>query len=185
MLKYWFAWLLFFAFASAIAGKIDSSKVYDKKYHLLADSSFQITKKQYKKFVLIEDSLTKNVLDSSTYDEVYRENRVNYNAVVSFQLDGNGHFNDIKIEKFTSSSNSKIELNVNSRPFKLMITDALKKNNGRYTEFKACKNKTEKYFLAFSFIVGENDEKYLKTGWLFYQRKKVSGSTGQQTIWKD
>ena len=141
-----------------------SSLIYKGNGQLIADTNFRITKNQLLKFSLVEDKLTKQILDSLKIHPILLENNILFDVVISFTVDEHSCFSNLHIEK----SSFKHEL-MNSG-FQFMFGNAILQNSCKFKKdgFKSDKNKCEKYYLPIHFDTSKND-RVIKNGWFYYQ----------------
>lgn len=140
------------------------SKLYNTKGELFADTTLTITKKQLNKWIVIEDTLTKRILDKLHYPQLNLEAEVSGKVIISFTLDTSGNFNDFKLENFICVSDDSSHTITKS--FKKSAVSATNYYSS-YFGFKSDKKSIEKYYLPFDFIVPSKvTERIIKKGWL-------------------
>lgn len=156
--------LLFF-----VAFCIAESQIYDKHGRLLVDSTFQISKKQLKKFSVIEQPFADSLLKIIKYPPVYQENEINFDVILSFYLNDRGRLDSVKIEKINSDV-------VKAKYIIDWLRSTLIMSDNNFSEaFKARKSKSEKYYLPLKFVLDKDAGMTgIISGWVLKKQKKIA-----------
>ena len=145
-----------------------TSKLYNTKGGLLADTSFKITKQQLTKWIKIEDTLTKNILNRLIYPTILFENEISGLFIISFTVDTGGIFNNFNIEKYFDKMSKDTLQKEHIKMFAFNSTISIKYYSGQF-EKKGFKTKkgSEKYYLPFDFRTNHDSTiRQIKKGWL-------------------
>ncbi len=165
--------LFFILFSNSLSLRsqtVSTSKLFDIKRQLIADSNVRLTKKQFNKWLLIEDTLTKLILDKLYYPQVEEESGESGKIIISFSLDENGGFSNFKLMNYSFISNDSTYYSVTS--FKKSAIFATKTYSAIFSQkgFKTEKKKVETYYLPIRFYLGTKVEKSIKDGWLTFEK---------------
>ena len=171
--------LLFFAFSfinsisnGAENNDLVSSLIYKSNGQLIADTNFRIPRKQLIKFSKIEPKLSKQILDSLRIANVFLENGISFEVIISLTVNKHSCFSNFKIEKTTiPGTNDKkvIELCTESVKEKsdTMFFNPIQQYSCK-NELRAGKKRYEKYYFPIKFECVKN-KREIKNGWLYYQ----------------
>lgn len=169
----------------AFAGNRVSSKLYNKKGQLIADTNFIISKKQLKKFNTIEDSLIKKLILNLTQPPAFiNKNDSSLEYIISFTLDQDGKFNNLHLVKISTPDQTLIFKDIPNEiqtQFSNLYLKMIQKNEAEFKrkKFKSAKGKTEEYYLPFKFqsFLNSPFKKQIINGWLFFERVKLGPTT--------
>lgn len=128
-----------------------TSILYDESGVLRANSSFKIPATQLQKWLVVEDTLLKKILNELHYPlELYEIGGVG-KVIISFTVDENGKFNDFRFETYQYGLGDRYNLFIGAC-FNAVLSSS---GNDLPSEFYA-DNKLEKYYLPFNFEIVEN-----------------------------
>lgn len=164
-----------------------ASKLYDSKGRLLADTTFIITKSQLAKWTAIEDTLTKIILNRLEYPIMEYYNAISGKFIISFRLDTDGKFNDLRSTKADDNLPDSIHSSWNTRFLKSCFETTIF-FSGRFLKngFRSGKKNVEQYYLPFCFIVySKTNAKQIKNGWLTIENKEPEVIQPTQNIKAD
>lgn len=128
--------------------------LYNNSGTLKADTLFRMEKEQLKKWSKVEFRICSTILDSLRYPQIYLENGISGEMIISFTLDHLGNFGDISIEKNLKGVSEDTARNL----FFHYIVNGLCQSSGKFMDegFCSATKRIETYYIPISFIISND-----------------------------
>jgi hypothetical protein len=157
---------IFIIYFSCSSQKYADSRIYNTEGKLIANDSFQISRKLLKKFIIVENEFIDTLLNQIKYPDVFKDNGILLDLILDFTVNQHGQLNDLKITNIHATY-AKFDEKKFVKEYIPVYSNYLKESIRKIQCSNEFNGKNERYYIPVKFYIGSKPQKSIEKGWLY------------------